>query len=105
MEWLMMSGLGFGYAGVFQAALLVSMFWVAASKPERIRSSFQFRCAGYILVVGLLMPVVLLFLGPTIGETPGRANESGPYLYFMAASLIATPVAALMAIDAVIPRD
>jgi hypothetical protein len=104
--------MGLGQRSWVDAAMLLSLFWVAIMRPERIRSHGEFRAACILLTISILAPAMINIVAMntlSTGFNRGMAGmggggnmEIGMYLHVVPAALLAFSF--FLGIDSITPR-
>jgi hypothetical protein len=89
-----------------QAAFLVTLFWIAASKPELIHRPRQFRIACMVFATTFVAPALAIIA--LYDQSRDKPPSLGDYLTnFIAASIVGPAlmmVSFLLAIESIAPR-
>lgn len=100
--------LEFYMIGVFIApVLIICLFWAALAKPERIRSVVEFRIAGLLLGLSIVLPFALniLLYSDSNSYMSGFSNSSAPRSYLSLAPVVLLMLALVFGLDSVTPRQ
>lgn len=106
----LLSLLSGGQRGWLDAAMVLSFFWIAVARPERIANILRFRIACILFALSILTPALInlyLFSGGgsnLFGGMGGRGGDPGAGIYLQIATPALQMLSFLLGIDSVMPR-